>query len=81
MKLQAAIRGHLVRKQAVGTLRCVQAIVKMQILVRARRARLALQEKSDGIHGIDNYASKPLVKIPNLDLLSCSFSLFFLITK
>lgn len=63
VKLQAAIRGHLVRKQAVGTLRCVQAIVKMQILVRARRARLALQEKSDGIHGIDNYASKPLERV------------------
>lgn len=34
--MQAAIRGHLVRRQAAGTLRCVQAIVKMQALVRAR---------------------------------------------
>lgn len=40
VKLQAAVRGHLVRMHAVGTLRCVQAIVKMQILVRARHARL-----------------------------------------
>ncbi|KAI3989095.1 hypothetical protein MKX01_033131 [Papaver californicum] len=39
IKLQAAVRGHLVRNQAVGTLRCVQAISKMQVLVRARRAR------------------------------------------
>ncbi|KAK4782108.1 hypothetical protein SAY86_016210 [Trapa natans] len=39
IKLQAAVRGHLVRRHAVGTLRCVQAIVKMQVLVRARRAR------------------------------------------
>lgn len=39
VRLQAAVRGHLVRKQAIGTLRCVQAIAKMQILVRARRAR------------------------------------------
>lgn len=38
VKLQAAVRGHLVRRHAVGTLRCVQAIIKMQILVRARRA-------------------------------------------
>ncbi|OVA12617.1 IQ motif [Macleaya cordata] len=53
IKLQAAVRGHLVRSQAVGTLRCVQAITKMQALVRARRARLSLQglaieEKLDG---------------------------------
>ncbi|KAJ7957845.1 Protein IQ-DOMAIN 32 [Quillaja saponaria] len=39
VKLQAAVRGHLVRRHAVGTLRCVQAIVKMQTLVRARHAK------------------------------------------
>ncbi|WCJ35132.1 IQ-domain 32 [Euphorbia peplus] len=43
VKLQAAVRGHLVRQHAVGTLRCVQSIVKMQALVRGRQARL-LQE-------------------------------------
>ncbi|KAM6544383.1 hypothetical protein CsatB_008830 [Cannabis sativa] len=51
VKLQAAVRGHLVRKHAVGTLRCVQAIVKMQALVRARHARQSLGEpcqNSDG---------------------------------
>ncbi|CAH9118374.1 unnamed protein product [Cuscuta epithymum] len=37
IKLQAAIRGLVVRRQAAGTLRCIQAIVKMQALVRARR--------------------------------------------
>ncbi|KAE8729257.1 Iq-domain 32, putative isoform 3 [Hibiscus syriacus] len=40
VKLQAAVRGHLVRRHAVGTLR-VQAIVKMQLLVRARRSHLS----------------------------------------
>ncbi|KAK1416419.1 hypothetical protein QVD17_32210 [Tagetes erecta] len=39
VKLQAAVRGHLVRNHAVGTLRCVQAIVKMQALVRARKQK------------------------------------------
>ncbi|KAL9277371.1 hypothetical protein ACSQ67_025077 [Phaseolus vulgaris] len=39
VKLQAAFRGHLVRRHALGTLRCVQAIIKMQVLVRARRAQ------------------------------------------
>ncbi|KAI3460374.1 hypothetical protein Pfo_017037 [Paulownia fortunei] len=47
IKLQAAVRGHLVRRHAVGTLRCVQAIVKMQALVRARRDRLFAEGSGD----------------------------------
>ncbi|CAI0435322.1 unnamed protein product [Linum tenue] len=39
VKLQAVVRGHLVRQRALGTLRCVQAITKMQLFVRARHAR------------------------------------------
>ncbi|XP_059459840.1 protein IQ-DOMAIN 32 isoform X2 [Corylus avellana] len=63
VKLQAAVRGHLVRSHAVGTLRCVQAIVKMQALVRARYARLSLEgsrpeKKLDGKHEEDNENSK-----------------------
>ncbi|XP_048444242.1 protein IQ-DOMAIN 32 isoform X1 [Pyrus x bretschneideri] len=46
VKLQAAVRGHLVRRHAVGTLRCVQALVKMQALVRARRARQEIDRNS-----------------------------------
>ncbi|KAL0923412.1 hypothetical protein M5K25_007468 [Dendrobium thyrsiflorum] len=38
VKLQAAARGYLVRRQAAGTLRCIQAIVKMQALVRVRHS-------------------------------------------
>ncbi|KAK9059911.1 hypothetical protein SSX86_020615 [Deinandra increscens subsp. villosa] len=47
VKLQAAVRGHLVRSHAVGTLRCVQAIVKMQALVRARREKVKQQTKKN----------------------------------
>ncbi|KAK9023141.1 hypothetical protein V6N11_003369 [Hibiscus sabdariffa] len=59
VKLQAAVRGHLVRRHAAGTLQCVQAIVKMQVLVRARRARLSqerpyAESKLDGEHHNDN---------------------------
>ncbi|XP_010271432.1 PREDICTED: protein IQ-DOMAIN 32-like isoform X2 [Nelumbo nucifera] len=59
IKLQAAMRGHLVRRQAVGSLRCVQAIVKMQALVRARRAHtlaegLVSEEKLNGKHEKNN---------------------------
>ncbi|KAF3446750.1 hypothetical protein FNV43_RR11930 [Rhamnella rubrinervis] len=55
VKLQAAVRGHLVRSHAVGTLRCVQAIVKMQALVRARHARLSLE----GSHPVKKLGGKP----------------------
>ncbi|KAL5216370.1 hypothetical protein ABZP36_007771 [Zizania latifolia] len=38
-KLQAVIRGHLVRRQAAESLQCLLAIVKMQGLVRAHQAQ------------------------------------------
>ncbi|KAG6774696.1 hypothetical protein POTOM_022062 [Populus tomentosa] len=59
VKLQAAVRGHLVRQHAIGTLRCVQAIIKMQALVRARRACL-WEEQVGGKHGspISNTSQK-----------------------
>ncbi|KAH9709435.1 hypothetical protein KPL70_013166 [Citrus sinensis] len=39
IRLQAVIRGHLVRRQAVITLRCLLGIVKFQALARGRRVR------------------------------------------
>lgn len=50
----------------MGTLRCVQAIVKMQALVRARRVRLSLeglsiQEMLDRQPKIDHQRANPLV--------------------
>ncbi|KAJ6369989.1 hypothetical protein OIU76_028285 [Salix suchowensis] len=36
IRLQALIRGHLVRRQAVATLRCLQGIVRLQALIRGR---------------------------------------------
>ncbi|XP_057463695.1 protein IQ-DOMAIN 31-like isoform X2 [Actinidia eriantha] len=41
IRLQALIRGHLVRRQAVATLRCMHAIVKFQALIRGRQVRLS----------------------------------------
>ncbi|KAH9330911.1 hypothetical protein KI387_003019, partial [Taxus chinensis] len=43
IRLQALVRGHLVRRQAVGSLRCLQAIVRLQALVRGRRVRMSEQ--------------------------------------
>ncbi|KAL2468271.1 Protein IQ-DOMAIN 32 [Forsythia ovata] len=67
IKLQAAVRGHLVRRHAAGTLRCVQAIVKMQALVRARRALslvegLGALEKQTENYGNDNHDPTLLIK-------------------
>lgn len=39
IRLQALIRGHLVRRQAVATLSCVLGIVKLQALARGKKIR------------------------------------------
>ncbi|KAL6851661.1 hypothetical protein ACP4OV_020225 [Aristida adscensionis] len=41
IRLQALIRGHLVRRQAVSTLRATWLVVKFQALVRGRNVRLS----------------------------------------
>ncbi|KZV46335.1 protein IQ-DOMAIN 31-like [Dorcoceras hygrometricum] len=41
IRLQALVRGHLVRRQAVATFRCMQAIIKIQALARGQRVRLS----------------------------------------
>jgi hypothetical protein len=46
VKLQAAVRGHLVRRHAVGTLRCVLAIVRMQALVRTHQQSKLPQKRN-----------------------------------
>ncbi|KAJ0964173.1 hypothetical protein J5N97_029295 [Dioscorea zingiberensis] len=46
VKLQSVIRGHLVRRQAVATLRCVRAIVKIQAIVRVHLACQSVQKSA-----------------------------------
>ncbi|KAL7210155.1 hypothetical protein ACSBR1_031672 [Camellia fascicularis] len=46
VKLQALVRGHLVRKQATMTLRCMQALVTVQARARAQRIRMVEESKS-----------------------------------
>ncbi|XP_008466506.2 protein IQ-DOMAIN 32 isoform X1 [Cucumis melo] len=60
VKLQATIRGHLVRKHAVESLRCIQAIIKLQALVRARCVRLALEQSNS--EELDSNSYKNLEK-------------------
>nr|KYP73556.1 Protein IQ-DOMAIN 31 [Cajanus cajan] len=47
VKLQALVRGHLVRKQARETLRCMQALVIAQARARAQRARMVSEGNAD----------------------------------
>ncbi|KAH0665809.1 hypothetical protein KY285_027015 [Solanum tuberosum] len=64
VKLQALVRGHSVRKQAQITMRCMQALVRVQSKVRARRLQL-LQSKVEEVklHSIirqDQHKNKSL---------------------
>lgn len=44
--MQALVRGHLVRKQARETLRCIQALVIAQARARAQRARMVSEDQN-----------------------------------
>lgn len=54
MKLQALIRGHLVRKQAKATLRCMQALVTAQARARAQRIRMVSEGKPNQRNAMEN---------------------------
>ncbi|KAL2340816.1 hypothetical protein Fmac_008756 [Flemingia macrophylla] len=59
IRLQALIRGHLVRRQAVVTLCCMYGIVKLQALVRGGRIRQSnvgfeTHEKGNQFKPLDN---------------------------
>ncbi|KAF5202690.1 Iq-domain [Thalictrum thalictroides] len=57
VKLQALVRGHLVRKQAVTTLRCMQALVNVQVRTRAQRIQLA--GEAQYTQRLSNYRRSP----------------------
>lgn len=44
IRLQALIRGHLVRRQAIATLHAMEGIVKLQAIARGRKVRSSFSE-------------------------------------
>ncbi|KAJ0757995.1 putative IQ motif, EF-hand binding protein [Helianthus annuus] len=78
VKLQALVRCHLVRKRAIATLRCMQALVSVQARACARRRRSNDEigsyygwPESEFYHGIkDQDVSKEHVKIVEMDTRS-----------
>ncbi|KAF9590654.1 hypothetical protein IFM89_036146 [Coptis chinensis] len=54
VKLQALVRGYLVRKQAARTLRCMQSLVTVQARARAQRNQMA-EETHLLAHRSSNY--------------------------
>ncbi|GMJ04720.1 IQ-domain 28 [Hibiscus trionum] len=75
IKLQALIRGHLVRRQAVATLCCTWGIVKLQALARGQKVRCSditveVQEKHlrllQGSKSLDSVKVSASSKVKNL---------------
>ncbi|XVE58284.1 hypothetical protein DITRI_Ditri04bG0158000 [Diplodiscus trichospermus] len=54
VKLQALVRGHNVRKRANITLRCMEAMVRVQARVRDQRKRLAQEGSTDSVFSDPN---------------------------
>lgn len=57
VKLQALVRGHLVRKQTTATLRCMHALMAIQ--VRARIHRIQMQQESNLLREINKVSLFP----------------------
>lgn len=67
VKLQALVRGYLVRKQAAATLHSMQALIRAQTSVRSHRARRFIN--SEATNRFEIRARKSTVKTSSLHLL------------
>ncbi|XP_051140449.1 protein IQ-DOMAIN 31-like [Andrographis paniculata] len=74
IRLQALIRGHLVRRQAASTLRCMQAIVKLQALARGQKVNVGVYSFSRSRKPEKNiFVRKFLVNMPIATPLSLQY--------
>ncbi|KAL3833239.1 hypothetical protein ACJIZ3_007975 [Penstemon smallii] len=62
IRLQALIRGHLVRRQAVATLRCMQAIVKLQALARGEKDAILVGIGANSFFAPEKLATNAFVR-------------------
>ncbi|XP_008783186.2 protein IQ-DOMAIN 1 isoform X1 [Phoenix dactylifera] len=69
VRLQALFRGHHVRKQAQMTMRCMQALVRVQARVRARRIQFSQHSRSSLFPRPPSTATKVLTHEPFSDYL------------
>ncbi|XP_061346585.1 protein IQ-DOMAIN 31 isoform X2 [Gastrolobium bilobum] len=77
IRLQALIRGHLVRRQATATLCCMYGIVKLQALVRGGRVRQSdvgfqIHEKCNLMKPLDGKLVKPITISSRITKLSAN---------
>ncbi|MED6196534.1 IQ-domain, variant 2 [Stylosanthes scabra] len=77
IRLQALIRGHLVRRQAVATLCCMYGIIKLQAVVRGRKVRhsvigFEIQEKCNLLKSPDGKPVKPIAVPTKITSLSAN---------
>lgn len=76
IRLQALIRGHLVRRQAVATLRSMQAIVRLQAMARGQKVNVAVYTYSRSKKPVKNvFARKLVAKMPTSMHLSLQYDL------
>ena len=61
VKIQALVRGYLVRKQAAATLHSMQALVRAQATIRSQKARGIINHDANRF---DIRARKSMVKNP-----------------
>ncbi|KAK1438568.1 hypothetical protein QVD17_04377 [Tagetes erecta] len=74
--LQAVIRGQNVRKQATITLRCMQALLRVQSRVHEQRSRLSHHEsrKSNISENTTLWESKYLQEVKDRKSIDCQYS-------
>lgn len=63
MKLQALVRGYLVRKQATATLHSMQALIRAQATVRSQRTRRFINDEAINNNRLEIRARKSTVNI------------------
>lgn len=60
VKLQALVRGFLVRKQATATLHSIQALIRAQATIKSQKSHRLMNSKNEA-NSFQNYARRSMV--------------------